>query len=66
MVRTFVLFLVSIFLLCGCKEATSGVIPGEPPATGISMPRKEIRGVWIATVDRMDWPRNVSDIAAQK
>lgn len=64
MIRLVNLF-VALFLFCSCAEADSGLVP-EPDSVGVEMPRKEVRGVWVATVDRMDWPRNTSSAEVQK
>lgn len=57
--------LVALFLFSSCAKAEPGPAP-EPDSVGVEMPRKEVRGVWVATVDRMDWPRNTSSAEAQK
>lgn len=47
------LFAIIISLFCGAQEATR--------------PKYEFRGVWIATVDNIDWPRkNQYDVENQK
>ena len=54
-----------LLALCGCKDAASEN-PPQPGIEGVDMPRKEVRGVWVATVDRMDWPRNTASAEVQK
>ena len=62
------LLMASGLYACGGDEPTPAPKPEDPeqpvtpptPETGIityNMPAKEIRGVWVATVGRMDWPK---------
>lgn len=37
-----------------------------PPPSSFSLARKEMRGVWIATVWELDWPQATYDMTAQK
>ncbi|HIR37918.1 MAG TPA: family 10 glycosylhydrolase [Candidatus Limisoma gallistercoris] len=64
-VRNIVGIMAFLLALCGCKDASSEN-PPQPGIEGVSMPRKEVRGVWVATVDRMDWPRNTASAEVQK
>lgn len=41
--------------------------PVEPTIVTYSLPDKEIRGVWVATVGRMDWPKaNIESIQKEE
>ncbi|NGM62426.1 family 10 glycosylhydrolase [Sphingobacterium sp. SGG-5] len=61
-------------LLIGCKDdpILDPTDPGEDEETGLMLPQKEMRGVWIATVYALDWPRTADfsspayDAAVQK
>lgn len=56
-------------MLSSCGASGNDGTSPEPsiPSTGdITMPRKEIRGVWIASVSNIDWPRNKTNADAQK
>lgn len=56
-----------VLMLCSCKGAEPGGEPTTPPSgSGLTMPRKEIRGIWVATVDCMDWPRSYNKEAQKK
>src|SRR5690606_38640531 len=62
------------FLLIGCKDdpILDPTDPEEEEETGLMFPQKEMRGVWIATVFAIDWPRTADfsstayDAAVQK
>ena len=45
----FVPFLLSLFINLGCQS--------REQRTPEPSPKRELRGVWIATVDNIDWPR---------
>ena len=66
MIRRLAVLFSCVLMLCSCKGAEPEGGSPNPPEGGLTMPRKEIRGVWVATVDRMDWPRNTTDAEAQK
>lgn len=64
------LLMASGLYACGGDEPTPAPKPGpeepeqpvtppapEPEIITYNMPAKEIRGVWVATVGRMDWPK---------
>lgn len=52
-------FLLSLSVFFGCQPA--------PPAAVPPSPKRELRAVWIATVDNIDWPRRGEyDPAAQQ
>lgn len=41
--------------------------PDEPTLVTYTMPDKEIRGIWVATVGRMDWPKaNVESLQKEE
>ncbi|MDR1090676.1 MAG: family 10 glycosylhydrolase [Prevotella sp.] len=53
------------------KDDTDGIIvipsePVDPPTDELLLSRKELRGVWIATVSGIDWPQNDYTVAGQK
>lgn len=55
-----------------CKKNTGGVTPKpDPPKPPVETPepiypKKEMRGVWMATVWGLDWPQGVYSVAGQK
>ncbi len=55
-----------ILILSSCNkdnEADGGEIP---PSSSLTLAKKEMRGVWMATVWELDWPQSVYDKEAQK
>lgn len=75
--RTFLYTLLCVaFFACGKEDKpfkpggstgggeTGGGETTEPAA--IEFPRKELRGVWVATVWELDWPMGAHDEASQK
>ena len=62
-----IIYLLSfLFLFCSCSEAEETLKRPNTDNKAIAMPRKEVRGVWVATVDYMDWPRNRANAEVQK
>lgn len=55
-----------LLMFCSCSEAEVNDNPDHSTTTDLNMPRKEVRGVWVATVDYMDWPRSRNNAEAQK
>lgn len=68
----FVFFIGIISLLnsCGKEKVEPSPPPGtpdpDPPAATLLYPKKEMRGVWMATVWGLDWPKGRYDAASQK
>lgn len=67
----FVFFIGVIGFLNSCsKEKVETPQPPDPdpdpPASTLLYPKKEMRGVWMATVWGLDWPKGKYDAAAQK
>ena len=62
------LFLFSFALPVSSCSSDDPNEPGKPtpPSTAFTMPEREMRAVWVATVDNMDWPKNKYDAKAQK
>ena len=46
--------LVPLVFAAACSVARPGASPS--PAGGVPEPRRELRGVWVATVANIDWP----------
>lgn len=60
-INILLLILATVFIWsCKDDEVT------ETPDNGIKLPRKELRGVWIASVDNIDWPSKKTLTAAQQ
>lgn len=74
MKRNRLLFLITAFalLFSACKKENPDnpdTGPGTNPPTEnpqFTYPKKEMRGVWIATVWGLDWPQSKYDVATQK
>ena len=75
--RIFLYTLLSVaFFACGKEEqpfkpggSTGGGGTGGGGTTDpvkVEFPRKELRGVWVATVWELDWPMGAHDAASQK
>ena len=64
MKRTILTILLIGLVLGSCSKSQGGT-PGGGETDPVTLPRKEMRAVWIASVDRMDWPRSY-DAEAQK
>ncbi len=65
------LALVLVLNACNKKKAdtTKPIIPEEPEVpveTGPTYPKKEMRGVWMASVWGLDWPQGIYSVASQK
>ncbi len=65
-----VLVIGTVILLHSCskeKVVTPQPPPAPPPQTSTLLyPKKEMRGVWMATVWGLDWPKAQYNVAAQK
>ena len=69
-----VAMLVLALLLNACKkDSPTPVAPGPGPTpppvvepNAPILPKKEMRGVWIASVFGLDWPQSVYNVEAQK
>lgn len=61
------LLVVGVIHSCS-KDEIEDPDPPQPPEEkdSVLLPGKEMRGVWIATVWELDWPRGERDIEAQK
>lgn len=68
--KYFILFITAFALLINaCKKSSpDNPEPPEPPEEKPEFvyPKKEMRGVWIATVWGLDWPQTKYDVATQK
>ncbi len=66
----FIFFVGIIGLLhsCGKEKVEPTPTPTVPPdeTPGLLYPKKEMRGVWMATVWGLDWPKGRYDAASQK
>lgn len=67
------LMAVLLFSVNACKKDTNPNPnpPPTPPPTGggsteLVYPKREMRGVWMATVYGLDWPMGQNSVAAQK
>lgn len=58
-----IIFVVSI---ASCSKEKNGIIPPPEEDTSVTLPQKELRGVWVATVWGIDWPMEEYNAAAQK
>lgn len=63
--------LAFILFLHSCKkespaDPTTPPDPTDPPKEELTYPKKEMRGVWIATVWGLDWPQAKYDVTSQK
>lgn len=56
--KTFILLTMIIFFACQKEDSPiEAPEPGPtPPVKSIKYPEKEMRAVWLATVDKIDWP----------
>lgn len=48
------------------NDNDNDIIPPAGENTSVTLPQKELRGVWVATVWGIDWPMGESNAAAQK
>lgn len=56
-----------VLVMVACRkeeEGNGGEVP--PPTTTVKLEKKELRGVWMATVWELDWSMGTYDTAAQK
>lgn len=61
------IFMSIPFLLVSCNKDDDEDGGGEtPPPSTTTLAKKEMRGVWVATVWELDWPQSVYDAEAQK
>ncbi|MEO6683720.1 MAG: family 10 glycosylhydrolase [Ginsengibacter sp.] len=71
-ITRFIFFIGIIGLLHSCGKEKVGTPTGPPPpkppkdSSGLLYPKKEMRGVWMATVWGLDWPKGRYDAASQK
>ena len=65
----YILLIVVFFVACN-KEPIDVTPPDDnpnpPPTTQVQFPKKEMRGVWMATVWELDWPMGKYGVQAQK
>jgi len=64
----FLLVLLIFSFVFSCSEDDDIIDDGgeEPPPSSITFAKKEVRGVWMATVFELDWPQSVYDVNGQK
>ena len=73
-INRFIFFAFIVMFLFSCNEErddhnkgkTPPPTPSKPTAEQPIVPRKELRGVWMATVWGLDWPMGKYDQASQK
>src|SRR5699024_149352 len=59
------LLLISIIHSCS-KDDIEDPEPEPPEEDSLQFPEKEMRGVWMATVWELDWPKGNHDPESQK
>lgn len=65
------LLLAFLLVFNACKKGNEPTPTPEPPnppeeTDELILPKKEMRGVWMASVFGLDWPQSVYDVTAQK
>ncbi|MCD8078911.1 MAG: family 10 glycosylhydrolase [Bacteroides sp.] len=60
------MFMGIAFMMAACSHEDDNDGGETPPPSSVTLARKEIRGVWMATVWELDWPQSVYDREAQK
>ena len=58
--------LILTFNACRKENPTPPPEPTPPETQELIYPKNEMRGVWIATVYGLDWPKGQYNVAAQK
>ncbi|MGV3528596.1 MAG: glycoside hydrolase family 10 protein [Flavisolibacter sp.] len=58
--------LILAFNACRKENPTPPPEPTPPETQEVIYPKKEMRGVWIASVYGLDWPKGQYNVAAQK
>ena len=80
MIKRFFKYCVVLSLCAGlaaCGEKDDPFVPGTDPVipekpdipetpTSVELPKKELRGAWVATVWEIDWPKSHHEEASQK
>lgn len=66
-IRFSILTLAMVFLAsCDREDVEPDMMPPDEEEIPMVFPRKEMRGVWMATVWGLDWPQGQYDMEAQK
>ena len=64
------IYVWSVFVIISCGKDPGPVVepptPPPPSPSGVTLAKKEMRAVWIATVWELDWPQGVYSMEAQK
>ncbi len=58
-------FMSVLLMMISCSKDDGDGGENPPPST-LTLPKKELRGVWMATVWELDWPQSVYAMEAQK
>lgn len=71
MIRNFIRFGVLTLVLgylvsCSREEIEPDIMPPDEEEIPLKFPKKEMRGVWMATVWGLDWPQGMYDEESQK
>ncbi|MEO7314408.1 MAG: family 10 glycosylhydrolase [Ginsengibacter sp.] len=62
----FLIVMISLLNSCSKEKVDTPQPPDLPPVPTLLYPKKEMRGVWMATVFGLDWPKGKYDVASQK